>query len=166
MQEITFELTDYCPHGCPYCSSSTTTNRGAAKFLPKESVFDVVGGMSRVDRIILSGGEPLAHPDFYTILTYCQNHADDVVVYSNAIRHIAYNANVLDRIRVKVNLTVFDNVERVHVLKGVEQGRARELAAPSIKMSSNWNDPACEATCTHVVVRPDGSQGKPCKKGT
>lgn len=201
MQEITFELTDYCPHGCSYCSSSATTDRNKALFLPMDTVIDVIDGVKgEIGRIILSGGEPLAHPQFYDILCYCEDWAKDVVIYSNAIRHIAYNANVIDRIRVEVNLAVFGNVERVHILKGIEQGRAKamhasapagmkcadcsidkepcptclsawigrqtEVVPPAINLSSNWNDSACDQTCSHVVTRPDGSRGKPCKKGT
>jgi len=138
---------------------------GKARFLPYEVIrTDLereVIERGRFDRIILSGGEPLAHPRFYHILTLCEANADDVVVYSNAIRHIVYNAGVIDGIYVEANLTVLPNVEKLHILKRVAQGR--EAKRPEVKLSSNW-DGDCSKECEHVVVRPDSSLGRPCLK--
>ena len=170
MRERTYEITDYCPHDCPFCSSDTTDNPKDAIFM---SVADIAGDLANAsgstgnfdgvpfDRIIISGGEPLAHPQFYQILKLCEEYSKDVVVYSNAIRHIVYNASVIDGVYVEANLTVLPNVGKLHILKRVEQGR--EAKRPEVKLSSNW-DGDCSKECEHVVVRPDGSLGRPCLK--
>lgn len=170
MRERTYEITDYCPHDCPFCSSDTTDSMKDATFM---SVVDIARDLAEAcggtgnfdgqlfDRIIISGGEPLAHPQFYQILMLCRDHARDVIVYSNAIQHIVYNAAVIDGIYVEANLTVLPNVEKLHILKRVEQGR--EATRPEVKFSGNW-DGDCSKECEHVVVRPDGSRGRPCLK--
>jgi organic radical activating enzyme len=116
------------------------------------------------DVIYLSGGEPLAHPKFYWFLHDAKQHAKHVVVYTNALRHIVYNAHVLDGVRVDANLTLGANTEQLHVLKRVDQGR--EVKRPSVRLSRNFDHEGavCEPPCDHVIIRPDGSVGKPCKK--
>ncbi len=159
MNELTIELTDYCPHACKYCSTGTTTNRHNAKYLPFEVVRKVLGDY-RHRRIILSGGEPLAHPDFYDILLLCKASADDVIVYSNAITHLAYNASVVSEVYLEVALTVPPEVDRVRVLRRVKQGR--EKSRPEVSLSRNFED---ECSCDHPVLRVDGSiADSPCNK--
>jgi organic radical activating enzyme len=195
MKEITFELTNFCEHGCQFCSSEATSVMQKAVFLPYTKFHDILVAGAPYDRVILSGGEPLAHPEFYAILRAAEFHSEDVVVYSNAIRHLAYNARVIDGVRVEANLSLPENVERLHVLKRVPQGR--EATRPEVKLSRNWAtlekfykdaldniDLAphlqaimeyqekyaeafgCHRECDHIVVRPDGTQGRPCKKET
>ena len=158
--ERTFELTNFCPHLCAYCSSNATADMATAIFLPFAEIKRQCCEEGPFDTIVLSGGEPLAHPDFYKILVLCQEHAKDVVVYSNAIRHLVYNANVLDGVYLEANLSVLPGLDRLHVLKRVEQGR--EAVRPEVVFSHNWKSKACD--CTHVVVGPDGVRGRPCKK--
>lgn len=86
MKEITFELTDYCPNHCNYCSSNITNDISKAIFLDIEFIRDFLKE-KQFDHIILSGGEPLSHPKFYEIYNLCTKHTKDVVVYSNLITH-------------------------------------------------------------------------------
>ena len=158
VSEITFELTNYCPHKCPYCSSDagpdgeTFLNIGAIRA-------DLVG--RRFGRINLSGGEPLAHPAFWYILQLCKHHTDDVVVYTNALRHIRYNAGVIDGVYVDANLTVLPGTAEVHVLRRIPQGR--EATRPEVHLSGCWANADCE--CDHRLIRPDGTKAMgPCRK--
>ena len=89
MKELTIELTNYCPHGCKFCSSNTVTGYLGAMYIPISIVERALNVEGKFDRIILSGGEPLAHPEFYTILEMCRAKAHDVIVYTNALTHIA-----------------------------------------------------------------------------
>ena len=68
--EITIELTDYCPHKCRFCSSNATDNISEAVFLTYNSIKNILTN-KRFDHIILSGGEPLSHPEFYRIYKLC-----------------------------------------------------------------------------------------------
>ncbi len=162
MKEITIELTDYCPHNCKFCSSNTTQNREGAAFISVKQVQEALDrGDGLYDLIILSGGEPLAHPQFYPILLLCKARSRSVMVYTNALERIAYNAHVLDGIYVEAAITVSDAVHRVRLLKRVVQGRER--TRPEVAFSRNF-DGLC-AECEHPVVKPTGELAQsPCHK--
>jgi organic radical activating enzyme len=157
--EITLEITNYCPHNCKFCSSDTTQSYGEAKFLHYETIWNIIIHKF-FDIIHLSGGEPLAHPQFYRILQLCKNHAKDVIVHTNALTHICFNAHVIDNIYVEANLTLSPDVNKLHVLKRVEQGR--EKTRPEVHVSSNWTQ---DCNCNQLVFKPDGTTvPSPCRK--
>lgn len=164
-KERTYELTNWCPHDCPFCSSDATKDHNKATWLllidflnDLERVTE--GGTKPLERINLSGGEPMAHPDFYKMLIMARKYAKDVVVYTNALTHIRFNAHVIDHVRVEANLTVAPGVDRVRILKRVEQGR--EATRPEVKLSRNWTE---DCTCDHRVIRPNGQEVRsPCDK--
>jgi molybdenum cofactor biosynthesis enzyme MoaA len=160
MREITIEVTNYCPFRCKYCSSNAIDNIPDATFVELKHIYTCLEGW--YDRIIISGGEPLFHPSIGRIIYYCKQHTNDVVVYTNMITHVAYNANVIDGITVDVNLTTLDNVNEIHVLKRVKQGR--EATRPEVKFSSNWDKHDCQ-NCGDFVLKPDGTtRPSPCNK--
>ncbi|MGV9200309.1 MAG: radical SAM protein [Promethearchaeia archaeon] len=163
MKELTIEITDFCTEDCPYCSSDATNNRDDGFFLdPYEDVLLYLWREGEFDRINISGGEPLAHPKFYEILEICESYAEDVVVYTNALKHIRFNASVIDGVTVEANLTLKDNTEEIHVLKRTKQGR--ELDRPEVKFSGNWSGESCK-DCEHRVMRKDGKiYDRPCNK--
>lgn len=159
MNEITFELTDYCKYDCNYCSSNSVDDISEATFLDTTTILREIVE-NDYDRIILSGGEPLAHPNFYKILQACKRHADDVIVYTNELTHIGYNPNVIDGIYVEANLTITDDTDEVKVLKRVQQGK--EKGRPEVSYSSNWDE---DCSCEDRVVRPSGEKTRhPCDK--
>ena len=161
MKELTLELTDYCPYECTFCSSNAGPDKG--RFLDIERAEEVI--LDTDAQIIhLSGGEPLAHPHFWTILRLAQARVGgrNVRVMSNAIQWLSYNASVLDGVRVEVNLTAESGLDQVNVLRRVDQGREHEQ--PVVKFSRNHGD-ACPGDCGHRVVRPDGTiANTPCRK--
>lgn len=159
-EEITFELTDYCDNNCKYCSSDAKSHGREFSYLNIDKIRDYLQGY-HYKQIHLSGGEPLAHPEFYFILKWCKEHADDVIVHTNALTHICYNSNVIDGIYIETNLTLLPNVDKIHILKRVEQGR--EKTRPEVKFSGNWQKECSK--CGHVVIRADGKEVEsPCKK--
>jgi hypothetical protein len=165
MTEITFEITDYCPHQCSYCSSNAGPEGN--HWLEPFDIATILEDKT-YDRINISGGEPLAHPKFYDILLLCKDHITSrtgmVCVYTNAIECIIYNANILPGVRVEGNLPVTENVDKIHILKMVPQGY--EARRPDVHYSRNWDNPKCKK-CGHVIVRPDGRVTEtPCNKFT
>lgn len=157
-KELTLELTNYCPHNCRYCSSNAVDNILEATFIDLEVVLKHLNG--QYGRIILSGGEPLAHPNFYQILEWCKAHADDVVVYSNAITHLIYNQSVIDGVYLEANVTVLPEVDKIHILRRVKQGK--EADRPEVHLSKNFSE---DCACEHRIVRPNGEVGlQPCNK--
>ncbi|HDO23619.1 MAG TPA: radical SAM protein [bacterium] len=160
MTEITFEITNYCPSQCSYCSNESGPNEKAK--LSFRYIQDLLKGKV-YDRINVSGGEPLSHPDFYKILIFCKRHVAPrtgfVAVYTNAIECIMYNANILPGVRVEANLPMLPNVNKLHVLKMIPQGS--EAKRPDMHYSKNWND----KNCNHDVVKANGKIGlSPCDK--
>ena len=152
------ELTNYCPFKCPYCSSNSIQNRYKAFYLPIGKVREILSD-NKYEHIILSGGEPLSHPQFYDIFLLCQEHTDDVIVYSNLIRHRAYNPTAIDGVYLECKLTI-PPTDKVSILKRVEQGREKER--PEVTFSRNYDG---ECQCDNNVVKPDGEIVlSPCKK--
>lgn len=158
-EELTIEITDYCPYECKFCSSNATSIYKQARFLGLEAIIELLKG-ERVEHLVISGGEPLSHPQFYKILQLCKEHSDDVVVYSNAITHLIYNAKVIDGVYLEANLTVLPEVDKIHVLRRVKQGK--EANRPEVHLSRNFTD---DCSCNHHILRPDGKLYKtPCNK--
>lgn len=163
MKEITLEITNYCPNYCEYCSSNADIT--GSTFLKLRQIKKIIKEDDIYDRINISGGEPLANPEFYKILKFCEQHSvSPPAIYSNAIKWLFYNANVIDSVRVEANLTITDDIKGVHLLKRVVQGR--EKTRPEIVFSHNWDDNKYNCSeCKHKVVRPDGSISMgPCRK--
>jgi organic radical activating enzyme len=159
MKELTIEITNYCPHNCKYCSSNAVDNPKNATYLALVDIAEYLNG-KRFDRINISGGEPMAHPEFYNIFILCQEYCDDVVVYSNLITHLRYNQNVIDGVYLEANVTILPEVDKVHILRRVKQGR--EARRPEVHFSRNFSED-CE--CDHHILRPDGTLTKtPCNK--
>lgn len=158
-EEITFELTNYCEHHCMYCSSETVDEIKNATFIEIGEVEKRLKG-KRFKRVILSGGEPLAHPEFYKIFCLCRFHTNDVVVYTNLLRHVAYNVNVHDGIYVEAALNISPEVSKVRVLRRIAQGR--EVQRPEVSVSRNFSE---NCKCENMVVKPNGEVApSPCRK--
>lgn len=161
MKEVTFEITHYCPHDCPYCSSRAFDDRSKAVLLTLSDIKRALKG-KHYDRINLSGGEPVSHPQFYDILMLCYEHADDVPVYTNAFGHLRYNANVREGIYVEANLTVLPETDKINILRRVKQGR--EADRPQVHISRNFRQ---SCACDHRVMIPSGEWVMtPCNKYT
>ena len=162
MKEITVELTNYCPNDCKFCSSNATTDEEEAIFIKPKQVRDILRNQT-YDRIIISGGEPLSHPQFWDILQICKQHTEDVFLYSNAITHLAYNPHVIDGVYLEANITVTPETDKIHILRRVKQGR--EANRPEVVLSSTSPDKCSK--CNHMVIRPNGMIAKaPCDKWT
>lgn len=160
MNEITFEITDYCPNKCKYCSSNAIHKKNESHYMCFDHFLKLLG-TQKYDIIHLSGGEPLSNPDFYAILTTCYNHAKDVIVHTNALKHIAFNTNVIDNIYVEAYVTIADEVDKVHIVKRVKQGR--EMTRPEVHFSRNFTE---QCQCNHRIIKWDGTKVKsPCNKG-
>jgi MoaA/NifB/PqqE/SkfB family radical SAM enzyme len=168
IKEITFELTDFCEMDCKFCSSAAVKN--GAIFLELNEIKRILmyndretAGIKKnetYDRINLSGGEPLAHSQFYDIYKLCEQYTNDVVVYSNLITHRRYNAHAIDGVYLEADITVTPETDAIHVLKRVKQGR--EANRPEVSLSRNHEE---DCSCDHKVVRPWGSiNSTPCNK--
>jgi len=172
--EVTLEITQFCPFECDYCSSNASVN---GKHLPYETIrkFLLSQKPNNITRINVSGGEPVAHPQFYDILQLCYTYTEDVRIYTNMIRHILFNSDIIDEVKTEANVcvvagrTVFipENVDTVHLLKLVHQGRAKNLPKTNIIVSNNFKGDCnhnCQ-NCQNILLQADGKTvDSPCKK--
>ena len=90
----------------------------------------------------------------------CKQHTNDVIVYSNAIKHLIYNANVIDGVYIEAKLTLTDETKKISILKRIEQGNERNR--PEVTFSRNYNG---KCHCENKVIRPNGKiDNTPCCK--
>ena len=171
--EYTIEITQYCQNDCPYCSSDAT-NKG--KHLPLVDILEFLqrNKINQEDRINISGGEPLAHPNFYHILQSCLTRTSSVWVYTNALAKIKYNAQVLtDGIEVEANYCLYPGCfeqpvkinegTKINMLQFVPTGRGKGLRPQEVHVSGNITGNC--VSCEHVLLQANGKiVGAPCKK--
>lgn len=178
--EVTIEITQYCPHECPECSTNATPKGKHLSLGKIISFLDNQKNITRdnqtkITRINISGGEPLAHPDFYHIIQYCYTLCDDVRVYTNALRHIMFNSKIIKGIKIETNVCVVpgqkmyiptvDEADCVHLLKFVPHGRGKFIKTQNIVVSRNFWDPEHCNKCDHILLQADGQiVTAPCKK--
>jgi 7,8-dihydro-6-hydroxymethylpterin dimethyltransferase len=169
MVELTIEITNYCPQECDFCSSDASS---IGSYLPFNDIKRFLFAYNEIDRINISGGEPLSHPDFYKILILCKSITSNVWVYTNAIQNIAYNAHVLTELNVAANVCLVPGEAvympkgsfSVHVLKFVPQGRGANIPEVPLSFSGNCEGEKCK-TCVQPTLKADGSIAvTPCKK--
>ena len=173
--EVTIEITDYCPNECDYCSTNAGPKRH--NIVGRKEIDTFLNKASNITRINISGGEPLSHPDFYGILNLCKSYTDNVWVYTNALTQIIYNSDIVKEMKVEANVCLVPgrevyipkNVDKVHLLQLVKQGRAKNMNPGEYHVSSNIEkisdcDYNCD-TCQHVLLQADRKIVKaPCKK--
>ena len=177
--EVTIEITDYCPNNCNYCSTNAGLDK--SEFLSRDAIkkfLEEVVQMDtgEIDRINISGGEPLAHHEFYDILNLCKAYTKNTWVYTNAITQIIYNADIVKEIEVEANVCLVPGrsvyipkkADKIHLLQLVKQGRAKDMEPGKFHVSGNLSDGngcgSCK-DCDHVLLQADGKIVQaPCKK--
>jgi len=170
MVEVTIEITQFCEVKplCIYCSTNASTE---GKHLPFKVIKQFLDSIKNITRLNISGGEPLAHPEFYKILKYCETKTTNVWIYTNAIKQIIFNSDIIKELQVEANVCIVPgkevyipkNVNRVHLLKLIHQGKAKGLPKTKITVSGNFCDKCSE--CDHILLQTDGMVvSSPCKK--
>lgn len=170
--EVTVEITQFCPNECDYCSSNAGPT---GKHLDYKSIEKfLLSHSDSIGRINISGGEPVAHPDFYKILMLCYSITKNVWVYTNAITQIIFNSDRIEEIKVEANVCVVagrdayipKDVNKVHLLKLVRQGRAKNLPEQNISASFNFSTGIHDCkSCNHILLQADGKIVRgPCRK--
>lgn len=170
MVELTVEITNRCLNKCPWCSSDAIPDGKHLDYGAIEN-FLLSYDASEIERINISGGEPLSHPDFYKILLLCNRLCSNVWVYTNAIKNLAYNTHVLKEVNVKANVCLVPNTEvyvpkgsfHVSLLKFIPQGRGRNIQPIDYHFSGNITGKCKE--CNNPTLLADGRVvPAPCQK--
>ncbi len=167
IKEITLEITQYCPHNCEYCSTKATKER--KHLMDMDLIIDFIR-KENPDIINISGGEPLSHPDFYSILKYCKEKIgeDNVWVYTNAIKNIRFNSDIIeDGITTHANTIIKEGkinipkADKVHFLELQKHGNAKKNNMK--KVDYEFSGDLCE-NCNHKVLQVNKKTTKPCNK--
>ena len=174
MMELTIEITSFCPESCPYCSSDASIKGSPLEY---QVIKDFLDKQINIDRINISGGEPLSHPRFYEILQYCKSKTKNVWVYTNALTQIKFNSDIVKEIKTEANVCIVPgvhvyipkNVDKINLLRLVHQGRGETLPHVPIQVSHNFIldcTKNCES-CNNLVLLSNGTiANSPCKKDT
>ena len=180
MTELTIEITNYCPYSCPFCSSNASPKGEHLDFETIHSfIMEHVNKLRNdikkpmfLDRINISGGEPLAHPDFYKILQLCKKSAYKVHVYTNEIEYLEYNTHVLKEVQVSGNVCIIPGKDvyipkgifQVKLLKFISQGRGKKIKNVRVTVSRNLKE-ECERNCGNLTLLANGEVvPAPCRK--
>lgn len=158
--EVTFELTNYCPFNCTYCSSAITNNFKGAEWEELDDLMRELGIIPPEFVVHISGGEPLFHRDIGRILYECvyNRRFARTVLHTNLITEIAYNARICEGIRTHGYLTPL-NLDELHIVKRCPQGR--EAGIPLVHISSNYYK---DCQCNHRTWRAGAWFKTPCNK--
>lgn len=119
LNELTIEITKQCPMECLHCSSRS--NWASLKALEPEPIISFAKEAKSLGlcEIALSGGEPLAHPFFSTIVSNLQSLELYVVLYTTGIRQIDSKRNSIvweleSVFPNKVIFSVFSHLSNIH----------------------------------------------------
>lgn len=85
IKDVSIEIIQKCLNECIHCSSCSSN--GCTAMLPTDTIKNIVDGLSLLgaERICLSGGEPILHPDITEIVKYIVTKNIFVDIYSCGI---------------------------------------------------------------------------------
>ena len=81
---IYFEITSKCNGKCSYCYNDSSQK---GKHIPVETIIDTMKQAYQINpnmSFVLSGGEPLLHPNFLDVLNFANEHNLNMTVITNA----------------------------------------------------------------------------------
>ncbi len=107
LSSVYFTLTRECDLACPYCYQGL--RKRARKTMPLDQVraiMDKIAAINPDSHIMVTGGEPVLHPDFFEILELIRDRGFTASVMTNG--------GLIDD-EAAARLAGFDNIERVQV---------------------------------------------------
>lgn len=87
IKDLCFEIIEKCPNNCLFCSSNSSILKSRIIELDKfKKTIDFLFDKYGIEEISLSGGEPLLHPDLFTMIKYCKDKDIRVVLFTSGIK--------------------------------------------------------------------------------
>lgn len=152
LTSIIFEITNKCNLRCKHCY----TNAGAKKEdeLSTKEIKELIDYLATIGvvNIVISGGEPLLHPDFFDILAYVRSKPMSVIVFTNGTlvtEKVVQQFKALSILSVVTSLdgaTPGTNDSFRGVLKSYEK------IIESIKLFKKYDIPVRVNVCLHKGV--------------
>lgn len=107
LDSVYFTLTRECDLACPYCYQGL--RKRARKVMPLahvRAIMDKIQAINPNSHIIVTGGEPMLHPDFFAVLDLIRDHGFSASVLTNG--------GLIDD-DAAARFAGYDNIERVQV---------------------------------------------------
>lgn len=128
-----FEITKECPLRCRHCFNESGTAK--LKEMTESQVKEVIDKLSDmgVQKLMLTGGEPLARPDFLNIVGYAYSRFVAISIASNGYLMTEQMAQDLSAYRNKIVVQIsLDGVKEHHdKIRGIQGSYDRVLDAIS-----------------------------------
>ena len=112
-KRLVLMITRNCNLQCRFCDIAHVENR--SKNLKKEDAFKIIDSAAcfGIKKIILTGGEPLLHPQFFEIVDFANSRNIEVVLTTNGILIKANLERILDSKFFEVCISI-DGIENTH----------------------------------------------------
>lgn len=173
-----FELTFSCALHCPYCYTDCYNRPGRGSTRGQLSTAQVKRVLDKLRAagvvwLCLSGGDPLARPDFLDIYAYARSAGFIVTIFTNGFSMTARIADALAEVKpfsVEVTLNTLDPLQATvltgvrgslpRILRGIELLRSRRIPLVLKTQVTSLNVdqlPALRrfARCRGLRLRPD-----------
>lgn len=148
MERISIELTDYCFKGCSFCYNGS--NAKGSKFWAESDLIDFVQDCATngLKAVSFGGGEPLQHPDLFSILTRLQGK----LFRSLTTNGLLLEQNLSQLVKAKpdkVHVSIHFPDDQAEVERVIDQ--VHQLQSAGIKSGINllvarsWLEPARQA---------------------
>ena len=99
-KHLTLMITDTCNLRCRHCLLDCTPDLG--RQVPREAVMEIIRGFARLggERLMITGGEPLLHPDWIKILSFACERVEfaEVCLQTNATLLSHSDADAISRL--------------------------------------------------------------------
>jgi MoaA/NifB/PqqE/SkfB family radical SAM enzyme len=118
---LCIEVTTRCPLRCVHCSADASPDR--TDLFPAAVYESVVGRLSALQAVFLSGGEPFDHPELERFVEVSRRAAREVVIYSSGTQRSSGRAIPLYEERLasvairglsRIDLSVYSNRPEEH----------------------------------------------------
>lgn len=112
-----FELLTSCNLNCAHCFYKTLQKFCPSNFLSKKKVFILIRKMAKnkIDKLVLTGGEPTLHPDFIEISKYAMSKLAKVTVCTNGfIKNRQLEEDIIKLNFSTYTVSIDSHIEGVH----------------------------------------------------
>lgn len=108
-----------CNLSCSHCIRNFTENtKDIISFAEVTNIFDEIYTNNPKTHLILTGGEPTLHPDFFKILSYANNLFDHISICSNGV----YNEKILNGLydfpKITVQISIDGDAQYHDLMRG------------------------------------------------
>ncbi|KKQ18596.1 MAG: Radical SAM domain protein [Berkelbacteria bacterium GW2011_GWA1_36_9] len=152
-KKVILELLSSCNLNCSHCFYRVSNKFDYSDFLLKEEIFVLIRKMvkNKINKLVLTGGEPTLHPDFIEISKYAMLKIAKISICTNGV----ISDSELENEIIKLNFSTYtvsidSHIESVHDKFRGRKGAFLKTVAFIKKL--NLND---KNVSIHITIHPD-----------